>query len=165
MDGEELPGISEAFHALEYNQQLVQFADSKAGNLIVINSLFIAAAGVTGSEEGGWGFDILQFSLILASALAVLICLGVIMTRGRADELEEADFYFFVDILKRPNPKIYSYEFRSTCVQEHMDGVLHRAYVVAQIAAGKFARFKVAQLFTLLGAAIWLLDNLLSVLF
>ena len=35
------PQIDSAFEILNYNQQLVQFADSKAGNLIVINSLFI----------------------------------------------------------------------------------------------------------------------------
>lgn len=166
--------LNEAYHVLNYNQQLVQFADSKAANLILINSLFIAAAQALGSATGF--HKLLQAGYILFAAAAVLLCLNVIMTRagggvinslGLDDCLPKSrpntpDFVFFADMLERKSGPAYSSEFVNAPVSRHIEGVLQRAYVVAGIAQRKFRTYGPAQMLTALAAAVWVLANLIA---
>ncbi|MBI3925618.1 MAG: hypothetical protein HY319_08770 [Armatimonadetes bacterium] len=153
---------ADAYHALDYNQQLVQFADSKAGTLIVINSLFIAAAGAVGAQSDLG--RLLQAGFVIGSAVAVLYCLSVVMTRGTTPIEGKPDLIFFADILKRQRASAYSYEFRTTSRSAHMDAILRRTFVVAEIAQRKFASYTTAQTLTAGSAALWLASNVLNLL-
>ncbi len=168
--------VSEAYQVLGYNQQLVEFADSKAGNLILINSLFIAAAQAMPTE--GVFLKILQVLFVLCSALAVLLCLSVIMSKGsrnrnllglddclpRPVETGRSDFVFFADILKRGDGRQYAQEFVTTSSAGHIETILARTYIVAEIAARKFRTYGPAQTLTSFSALVWVVANILSVL-
>lgn len=166
--------IDEAHAILAYNQQLVEFADSKAGNLILINSLFIAAAQAMPASGILKAF---QAGFIFCSAIAVLISLSVIMSRNSSglmsldDNLPKKkktkkrppDFVFFIDILSRKDAEKYIEDYESSSESVRYRGILARAYVVAEIAARKFRTFAPAQTITALSAGLWLVANLISV--
>ncbi len=151
----------EASEVLNYNQQLVQFADSKAGTLILINSLFVAAMGA-GSPSGA-NLEVLRVLTVLASALAVVLCLVVVMSRQEDPPQARADLVFFADILKRPNAGHYASEFVRTPADVHVDDLLHRTYVLARIAQRKFQAYGWAQRATALSGSMWLLVHLVQV--
>ncbi|MCA9793375.1 MAG: hypothetical protein KC910_16310 [Candidatus Eremiobacteraeota bacterium] len=166
--------VSDAYEVLGYNQQLVEFADSKAGNLILINSLFIAAAQAM--PASGSLLKLLQVGSVLASAVAVLLCLNVIMSKGGGllkglglddclpHQPQEADFVFFADILRRRDAREYAAAFAAASPATHLQTVLSRTYVVAEIAARKFRSYGPAQTLTTFSAVIWVVANALSVL-
>lgn len=150
---------SAAFEVLHYNQSLVQFADSKAGNLIVINSLFIAAA-----QAGGASFlllKLLQASLVLCAGVALLLCLAVIMSQGGLPRLPGRDGIFFGDITHR-KMDAYVRDFQAT--PDHAGDALRRTYVVALIARRKFACYGWAQWLTAGAAVLWLIHSLATAL-
>ncbi|MGE0488366.1 MAG: hypothetical protein AB7S38_04050 [Vulcanimicrobiota bacterium] len=165
--------VSEAYEVLGYNQQLVEFADSKAGNLILINSLFIAAAQ---AMPPGSFLKLLQVGSVLCSAVAVLLCLNVIMSKGGGwlkglglDDClprpcQEADFVFFGDILQRRDAREYAAAFAAASPATHLQTILARTYVVAEIAARKFRSYGPAQTLTTFSAVIWVMANALSVM-
>lgn len=152
----------EAYEVLNYNQQLVQFADSKAGTLIVINSLFVAAAGASGAPASG-PMEALRALYVIASAVAVVLCLAVVMSRHE-DDGGRSDLIFFGDILKRPNAGHYASEFVRTPGDVYLDDMLRRSYVVAGIARRKFQSFGLAQSLTAVSGVLWLLANVINVL-
>lgn len=144
-----------AFEVLNYNQQLIQFADAKAGNLIVINSLFIAAAQAAGLG-GPLPLRFLQGSLILVAGFAVLICLAVIISQANLPRMPRKDFIFFHDIAQRRSMEHYVRDFVGTAPVDHQADALRRTYVLALIARRKFASYRWAQFLTVLAAALWL---------
>lgn len=149
------PPLETAFEVLNYNQQLIQFADAKAGNLIVINSLFIAAA-----QAGGLGgpllLRLLQGSLILIAGFSVLICLAVIMSQASLPRMPRKDFIFFGDIAQRRSMEQYVRDFVGTNPNDHQADALRRTYVLALIARRKFSSYRWAQALTVVAAALWL---------
>jgi hypothetical protein len=150
-----------AYEILNYNQQLVQFADAKAGNLIVINSLFIAAAqagGVTSSVL----LRLLQGSLILTAGIAVLVCLLVIMSQANLPRMPRKDFIFFGDITQR-KLEHYVRDYHAAAPADLSADALRRTYVLALIARRKFASYAWAQAFTVFSALLWLLHSSASV--
>lgn len=154
----------EAYEALTYNQQLVQFADSKAGTLIVINSLFVAAMGASTPTQGS-ELEILRGLTVVAAAVAVVLCLTVVMTRAEDPTPgKHSDLIFFDDILKRPNAAQYAAEFLRTPEHVYTDDLLKRTYVVAAIAKRKFAAYSSAQTLTAVSGVLWLLGHLITVL-
>lgn len=161
---QETVGLHEAYQVLNYNQQLIQFADSKAGNLIVINSLFIAAVQATGLKAAGSLAHTLQAGYVLLACIAVLYCLSVITSRGDNATNPRKDLAFFGDILARRSATSYVSEFRSTSPQLHLEDILRRTYVLAGIAQRKFASFGAAQNLTVYAATLWVASNALTLL-
>ena len=153
----------EAYEVLNYNQHLVQFADSKAGTLIVINSLFVAAMGAGSGRPGNTALEVLGAVVILASAVAVVLCLAVVMTRTEASTQSRADLIFFADILTRPNGAYYASEFLRTPEDVFVDDLLRRTYVLATIAQRKFRAYGSAQLATALSGVLWLLMHVIQI--
>ncbi len=157
------PENQAAFEILNYNQQLVQFADSKAGNLIVINSLFIAAAQA--STSNSLVLKLFQLSLVAASGVALLLCLSVIMSRGQVPRLPRKDCIFFADVVQRKNMGQYLHDFAQMGPQGLLEDTLRRTYVLAVIAQRKFQAYTWAQRATAGAALMWLLLSGLQVLF
>lgn len=152
-----------AFEVLHYNQQLIQFADAKAGNLIVINSLFIAAAQATHSSHSLL-LKLLQVPLVLAAGLALLLCLLVIMNRAGLPKMPRKDCIFFGDIAQRKNMNQFLADFTSCSDEQHLEDSLRRTYVLALIANQKFSIYGWAQLLTAGAAFLWLSHSALSVI-
>jgi hypothetical protein len=160
----ETASVQEAFQLLSYNQQLIQLADSKAGNLIVINSLFIAAMQSQGAQTG-WGLaHLVQTAYVLISCLAVLACLRAISTRAHASSSDRKDFIFFKDILSRGNAGRYIRDFRAASPDFQLDSTLRRTFVLAEIAQKKFEVYSLAQRLTIWAAVAWVSSHALSVL-
>jgi hypothetical protein len=151
-----------AFEVLNYNQQLIQFADSKAGNLIVINSLFIAAAQAGG---GGLALKLLQMALICTAGGALLLCLAVIMSRAYLPRMPRKDCIFFGDIAQRRNMQHFVRDFTACSGQDHLEDSLRRTYVLALIASRKFSIYGWAQWLTAGAALLWLSFSLLHLVF
>jgi len=158
------PQIESAFEVLGYNQQLIQFADSKAGNLIVINSLFIAAAQA-GHSSHPILLKLLQVPLVFSAGLALLICLLVIMNHSGLPKMPRKDCIFFLDIAQRKNMNQYVRDFTASSEQDHLEDSLRRTYVLALIASRKFSLYGWAQGLTATAAVIWLVHSGLSVVF
>lgn len=153
--------LSDAYQALNYNQQLIQFADSKAGNLIVINSLFVAAAQSQShlSQLATWS----QSVYVSLAAVAVLFCLAVISSKGKySSEQGRPDTLFFGDILKRSNASSYRNDLASLDSDALISATTKRTYQLAQIAARKFRLYQYAQNLTSLAACAWVLSSLLK---
>ncbi|MEW6283623.1 MAG: Pycsar system effector family protein [Candidatus Eremiobacterota bacterium] len=150
----------EAFHILHYNQELVQFADNKAGTLIVINSLFIAAVQALRTENSM--LSAVGSAAVVLGALAIFFCFSVVTTRFEAPLNPRNDLIFFADITKRSSPEQYAAEFFSTQGAVCVEDTLRRAYVVASIAQRKFAAYGTAQFMTGLAGAVWVLANVLN---
>ncbi len=156
------PQIESAFEILNYNQQLIQFADSKAGNLIVINSLFIAAAQAVHPSHPLL-LKLFQVPLIFAAGAALLLCLLVIMNRAGLPKMPRKDCIFFGDIAQRRNMNQFVSDFTATGSQQHLEDSLRRTYILALIANRKFSLYNWAQALTGTAALIWLLHSSLSV--
>lgn len=149
-----------AYHALHYNQDLVQFVDSKASTLILVNSLFIAAT--TGVAPG---LAFLRVASVLTSAAAVAACLAVVMTRsgdGRGPS-QSQDLFFFADIRRRRSPGQYAIEFAARDERVLAEEILRRTWTVAGIAQSKFEWYRWAQAATAAAGALWLLVHLANV--
>ena len=157
------PQIDSAFEVLNYNQQLIQFADAKAGNLIVINSLFIAAAQASHSSHALL-LKLLQVPLVLAAGLALTLCLLVIMNRAGLPKMPRKDCIFFGDIAQRKNMNQFVADFTSNTEQQHLEDSLRRTYVLALIASRKFSLYGWAQVLTAGAAFLWLTHSALSVI-
>lgn len=155
--------VDSAFEILNYNQQLIQFADSKAGNLIVINSLFIAAAQ-SGAASGGLALKLLQMMLVLTAGGALLLCLAVIMSRAYLPRMPRKDCIFFGDIAQRRNMNHFVRDFTASSGQTHLEDSLRRTYVLALIASRKFSIYGWAQWLTAGAAFLWLTHSLLHLL-
>lgn len=168
------PSIPELLTVLNYNQGLVEFADSKAGSLILLNSLLIAAVAAL-PNAGQIGFFKLA-SVVLCSA-AVYVCFQVISSKDetekdpkygkrRADSAgwEENDFLFFGCIGKFKSGDDYCRAVRGSDEAGRSTAILQRTYIIAKIARRKFAQYKTAQYMTSIALGVWVLVNLLPFL-
>lgn len=164
------PGFSELLGILNYNQGLVEFADSKAGSLILLNSLLIAAVGALPSSGDLGAFKLVSVALCSA---AVFYCFQVIsskesspqptnMRRKRQNESwERDDFLFFGCIGKYKSGSDYCRAFEESEEEERQHALLQRTYVISQIAERKFTQYKAAQKITSVALGVWVLVNLL----
>lgn len=168
------PSITEVLSFLSYNQGLVEFADSKAGSLILLNSLLIAAVAAL-PNVGNTGFFKLA-SMVLCSA-AVYVCFQVIRSsdssdkdpkygkrRAESDGWEQNDFLFFGSIGKFKTGDDYCRAVGESSAADRLEAVTRRTYVVAQIAKRKFAHYKAAQQMTSVALLVWVVVNLLPFL-
>lgn len=163
--------LSEPLAIVEYNQRLVEFADSKAGNLILLNSLLIAALGALPSDGNLGAFKLV--SVLICSA-AVYICFKVISTKNEGDgspfmrrhtkEWEKHDFLFFDRIGKHPSGEEFCHYFEHSNSQDRRQAILQRAYIISGIAKRKFSQYKLAQKVTSIALAVWVTVNMLPFL-
>ncbi|MDQ7821919.1 MAG: DUF5706 domain-containing protein [Candidatus Eremiobacteraeota bacterium] len=156
--------LKSAFDVLHYNQNLVQFADNKANNLIVINSIFLASAtsflmGERGAAKAFSGFEgIFQLGFFVASIAAIFYCLMVIMTKGDySEKAGRTDLVFFGDILARKTADNYVHDFTRIKPLDMQRDILRRNFSTAQIAERKFSLIKSAQSLTLASSVLWVI--------
>lgn len=164
------PSFDELMGVLAYNQGLVEFADSKAGSLILLNSLLIAAVAVL-PNSGNAGF--LKMASVLVASLAVYLCFQVITSRvaptdsspgGLKKKLpgwQANDFIFFGNVTNFKNGEEYVRAFNRSNTCDRRDALLQRTYIIAGIAQRKFAQYGLAQRATTLAMAVWVAVNLL----
>jgi hypothetical protein len=165
---ERVHDIKSAFDILNYNQNLIQLADSKAGNLIIINSIFLASitSFVLDPKAGGSfmkGLEgVLVFCFFAATVAAVFNCLMIIMTRSDyTEKVHHPDLVFFGDIVKRTTAENYVFEFMKAKPREFLADILKRCYATAGIASRKYSHTKTAQQLTVLSSAMWLITVLM----
>jgi hypothetical protein len=166
--GEERPcDLKSAFNILHYNQNLVQLADSKAGNLIVINSIFLASitSFVMETKPASRIFSGFEGTFVIfffaATVAAILYCLRIIMTKGTYYEgARHLDLIFFGDIAQKTTPENYIFDFIKIKPKEFLADILRRTYTTAQIADRKFSYTKTAQTLTVLSSILWLINIL-----
>lgn len=163
------PSFSELLGILNYNQGLVEFADSKAGSLILLNSLLIAAVGALPSN-GNLGYFKLA-SVVLCSA-AVYVCFQVISSKDSnrdskfsqpkksAENWEKNDFLFFGCIQKHKSGDEFCRAFGESDDDSRRRSILQRTYIISKIAGRKFAQYKTAQQMTSVALVVWVAANL-----
>ena len=164
------PSFSELLGILNYNQGLVEFADSKAGSLILLNSLLIAAVGALPSSGDLGAFKLI--SVALCSAAVYYCCQGICskeakpkahnMRRKRVSEdWEQDDFLFFGCIGKHKSGSDYCRAFQESGEEDRQRALLQRTYVISQIADRKFGQYKTAQMITSVALVVWVVVNLM----
>lgn len=154
-----------AMEILHYNQNLVQLADSKAGNLIIINSIFLASITSFMIESAHKTLSypqLFQIGFFASSVIAIYFCLHSIMTKGDfSEKVRHLDLVFFGDIMHNKTPESYIFEFVKTKPKALLSDILRRIYATSVIADRKFNRIKLAQNFTLIASLLWVLNLLL----
>jgi len=159
----ELPErISYAYSTLKYNQDLIQFAESKANTLLIINSIFLATiTGIMGaSHEAGFMvtiFGIAKILFLLIAICSVIACLMVVApAKGDLKYTRRRDLIFYKDILHHNTPEAYRFEFCKTQTPQLLEDLLKRCYSLSHITDLKFSRYNLAQRVTFLSCILWL---------
>ncbi len=161
---EELPvtkNIEVAFGILNYNQGLVQFADSKANGLLLINSIFLAALSpFISTLQGLSGPGYLIFIGFLASCvISILLSLSVISTRKLPmidDDPGSTSLVYYKDIVETNTPEGYISEFGNYDSKRFLDQILRNIFIVSSIANAKFSIYANAQSMTFLSCLLWI---------
>jgi hypothetical protein len=152
--------VENAFEILHYNQNLVQFADSKANTLILINSIALASIfGMTVAVPPDWRAlaTILRVTFLLASIASVGLCLQVVLSRIEDPGQRRRDLVFFADILARPSVMSYRLDFSRTDGDAFLGDLVDRNYRIAAIASRKYRFYGMAQQATVSACALWML--------
>lgn len=169
-DRQDGPDFAELMGILNYNQGLVEFADSKAGSLILVNSLLIAAVSALPASGDLGAFKFISVALC---SVAVYFCFQVISSRESKpqianmrrkrenDDWERNDFLFFGSISKHKSGTEFCRAFQNSHTDERQESMLQRAYVISRIADRKFAQYKTAQRITSAALLVWVIVNLL----
>ena len=154
---------------VSYNQGLVEFADSKAGSLILLNSLLIAAIGALPATGNLGVFKLLSVALC---STAVYFCFQVIISKESApsnhnvrrkkssEEWEKDDYLFFGCISRFKSGADFCRAFERSSKEGRIRALLHRTFVISEIAERKFGQYKTAQYITSIALAVWVLVNL-----
>lgn len=166
--------LPELLGILEHNQGLVEFADSKAGSLILLNSLLIAA--VTALPNAGT-VGLFKLAAVLVASAAVFLCFQVITSRPASADSESSplarkkvggwesdDFVFFATIAAHRDGQEYARAFSQSRPEARHQALLRRSYVLATIAQRKFSQYAVAQQVTTAAMAVWVSANMLPFL-
>lgn len=157
---------------LSYNQGLVEFADSKAGSLVLLNSLLIAA--VTALPNDGQ-MGLLKMASVLVASAAVFLCFQVISSQaGSSNDAfsqlkkpsgwQSNDFIFFANISTHKNGDEYVRAFGQSDQDARRRALLQRTYIIAGIAQRKFSQYALAQKATTAAMAVWVGVNVLPFL-
>ncbi len=157
----ELPKqIEFAFNILNYNQGLIQFADSKANALLLINSIFIASICpfIELFKKGGPLITGLVVVFFVASIVSILLALGVITARQVSDiEATNRTLVFYGHITENNSPEGYIHEFGSSEIKKFRESLLVNVYVLAKIASNKFKIYGVSQGLTMFSSILWIM--------
>ena len=150
-----------AFSILNYNQNLIQFADSKANALLLINSIFIASLGAflpTIKSDGSTTLYLVFLLFMVACIFSLLLALGVIMTRsGTSAHTPPRSLFYFGHIADFSTADSYCHEFAHAEIEHVRQATLANVYVLAKIAQGKFAVYHMAQTATLISSSLWMI--------
>ncbi len=159
----ELPErINYAYSTLKYNQDLIQFAESKANTLLVINSIFLATiTGITGISHGaglmGTILGIMKILFLVIAICSVITCLMVVApAKGDFKGAGRRDLIFYKDILRHNTPEAYRFEFCKTQTPQLLEDLLKRCYSLSHITDLKFNRYNLAQRTTFISCILWL---------
>lgn len=156
-----------AFEILNFNQNLIQFADNKASILILINSIFIAT--VTGLMKDTSSTEPFMHMLIdtarvcffFCSVLSILCSLLVVTAKADNDTTEgnktRRDLVFYEHISCRKDINHYCFEYKNTNPRIFLDDLLARNYVAAAIASKKFHFNWFAKKITTLSCIMWVI--------
>ena len=154
------PGLQEsdrlrfAMSIMQYNQSMVNFTDSKANSLLLINSIFLAT--VSGRAQGSLS-SVLPLVAVVAAACAILLCGMVIFARMPGQiRPDRAKLIFFAHIRQRTNRAAYLDDFQRSSPGEITESLLKQIYDLASVVERKFRAYQLAQLATVLSAALWL---------
>jgi len=166
---EEMPVVKEievAFSILNYNQNLIQFADSKANALLLINSIFLAAITPflgTLQKLSRLGFGIFV-AFIIACVLSILLAMSVITTKRvpQDDDPRTLSLVYYQDILETNTPEGYINEFVTQDAKSFRESLLRNVFVVSSIAQQKFSIYSSAQGLTFLSCLLWIACMLTS---
>ncbi len=158
--------ITLGFHILNYNQGLVQFADSKAHALLLINSIFIASLGPFLEKLSTASPMPDRVKVVLAvfgvtAVVSIIASLAVFVTRNPPISAHRSNgLVYFGDILQKKNVDSYIHEVRHIECGQFQEQLLANAYDVSHIAARKFAIYGFGQLATLVSCASWIITIL-----
>ncbi|HNW35956.1 MAG TPA: DUF5706 domain-containing protein [Candidatus Ozemobacteraceae bacterium] len=154
--------IDIAFHILNYNQGLIQFADSKANALLLINSIFIAALTPFIERLGHNSLvTVIGVAFFIFSIISILLSLGVIMTRsGGIVENRTKTLVFYGHIIDNNSPEGYLHEFSAIEAKKFKDSILENIFTVSKIANAKFSIYNQGQTMTLLSCLLWIITIL-----
>lgn len=170
------PSFEELLGVLQYNQGLVEFADSKAGSLILLNSLLIAAVAAL-PNAGHIGT--LKAAAVAVASLAVFLCFQVISSKAGSGEQNGGsspvvrkrptgwqgdDFIFFGTIGSHKSGEEYCRAYGRSNPDARRRALLQRTYIIADIAQRKFSQYATAQKVTTVAMAAWVTVNLLPFL-
>lgn len=169
----ERPSFEELLGVLQHNQGLIEFADSKAGSLILLNSLLIAAVSAL-PVSGELGMFKLG-SLLITSA-AIFVCFQVVSSKANAtpdasaallekknqkNSWESNDFIFFGCVTSYKSGEEYCRAYGQSSPDARRRAMLNRTYILADIAKRKFSQYAIAQKLTAIAMVVWLAVNVL----
>jgi len=146
---------------MNFNQSLIQFADSKANGLVLVNSIFLAsmapAIDVLKKPTTGTSIKAVALVFFAVSVLALLGSLWVTLARAPHDHGERPkSLAYYKHILSYHSAQGYVDEFRESDGEHALDALLVATYDLAGIASAKFKAYKSAERLTLLGAVLWI---------
>ena len=146
---------------LQFNQSLIQFADSKANGLVLVNSIFLAsmAPAVELLKRPTTGTAVRAVALLFfaVSVLALLASLWVTLARApHTHEERPTSLAYYKHILSFHTAQGYVDAFRDSDGEHALDALLVATHDLAGIASAKFKAYKSAERLTLLGAMLWI---------
>ncbi len=148
-----------ALGMLGFNQGLIQFADSKANGLVVVNSIFLAslAPALDHMKTAPLGVKVAAGAAALVSVLGLLASLHVMLSRANeTHEPRPKSLIYHKHILAFTKAQSFVDEFREADGEKVLDAFLFSIYDLAAIANKKFAAYKTAERLTLVGAICWI---------
>ncbi len=156
--------LSVGFQLLGTSQGMVQFADSKAGGLLLIVSVLLTGLVPALVQAGGTvpsGARWLLWAAFGACAIALVESFRVtISRRDRVREDRVKSLVYFAHVARYRNSASYLEAFRESEGERVLESLLESNYELAGIAQTKFAAVQRAERATL-GAALlcglWLL--------
>lgn len=148
-----------ALDVLQYNQDFVGLTDAKANTLLLVNSIFLATTASAGLHSG------LGVASLLAAALVVLLCLGVVWARSTQPKARErGQLVFFGHIVRRRTPAAYEEDFCQAGPEELVSATARQVYELAGVVERKFKAYRWAQMATVVSAGLWISHLLVPVL-
>jgi hypothetical protein len=146
---------------LNFNQSLIQFADSKANGLVLVNSIFLAsmAPAVDTLKRPTTSNAVKAVALVFfaVSVLALLASLWVTLARApQSNEPRPKSLAYYKHILSFHSAQGYVDEFRESEGEHALDALLVATHDLAGIASAKFKAYKGAERLTLCGAVLWI---------
>jgi len=144
---------------LGFNQGLIQFADSKANGLVVVNSIFLASLtpSLDHMKVAPVGMKALAGASAAVSVLALLASLWVMLSRAPdTHEPRPKSLIYHKHILTFSKAQNFVDEFREAEGEKVLDAFLFSTFDLAAIANAKFRAYKTAEQLTLLGAVLWI---------
>jgi hypothetical protein len=144
--------IESAFAVLQYTNSLIQFADQKAGTLIVINSIFIATMGASYAPRP------LRLVFFGACLISLFGCILVILARRGIGPPQPPDLIFFRDILQQRSARDYVRHFQEAPAASFEEALLLRIHQAAEIADDKFRRYSLAVRACVVATLLWVVN-------